>query len=88
MEQQDRIFWVQRNGSTMYNDGEYKLRLLNDKVVGVGDDVLVRFSNGNFRGRVKQTAGFGDFKFDVISVLFPGKIKGKKVHIDSVLDKL
>jgi hypothetical protein len=87
--EQDRIFWAQRNGSTLYNDGEYKLRLLNDKVVGVGDDVLVRFSNGNFRGRVKQTAGFGlNEDRAVISVLFPGRVKGKKVHIDTILDKL
>ena len=86
---QDRIFWAQRSGSTMYNDGEYKLRLLNDKVVGVGDYVLVKFSNGNFRGRVKQTAGFGlNEDRAVISVVFPGRSNGKKVDIDSVLDKL
>ena len=41
----DRIFWVQRPNSNTFNDGEYKLRLLNDKVVGVGDRVVVKFSN-------------------------------------------
>lgn len=87
MLRQDRLFWV--NHSNVYNDGEYKWRLLNDKVVGVGDMVLVKFSNGNFRGVVKQTAGFG-WKEDraVIMIQFPGKTKGKKVHIDSVIDKL
>ena len=84
---QDRIFWVSH--SSLYNDGEYKVRLLNDKVVGVGDRVLVKFSNGNFSGVVKQTAGFG-WKEDraVIMILFPGRSKGKKVHIDSLIDKL
>ena len=89
MLRQDRLFWVQRPNSNVYNDGEYKWRLLNDKVVGVGDMVLVKFSNGNFRGVVKQTAGFG-WKEDraVIMIQFPGKSKGKKVHIDNVIDKL
>jgi len=87
MLRQDRLFWV--NHSNVYNDGEYKWRLLNDKVVGVGDMVLVKFSNGNFRGVVKQTAGFG-YREDraVIMIQFPGKTKGKKVHIDNVIDKL
>jgi hypothetical protein len=85
----DRIFWAQNPNSQAYNDGEYKLKLLNDKVVGVGDSVLVKFSNGNFRGVVKQIAGFGlNEDRPVISILFPGRAKGKKVHIDSVLDKI
>lgn len=89
MLRQDRLFWVQRPNSNVYNDGEYKWKLSNDKVVGVGDMVLVKFSNGNFRGVVKQTAGFG-WKEDraVIMIQFPGKSKGKKVHIDNVIDKL
>ena len=86
MEAKDRIFWAQKANSTRFNDGEYKLRLLN---VAVGDNVLVRFTNGTFRGRVKQIAGFGlNTELDVISVVFPGKSNGKKVHVDSVLDKL
>ena len=86
---EDRIFWAQKANSTRFNDGEYKLRLLNDKVVAVGDNVLVRVTNGTFRGRVKQIAGFGiGAKLDIISVVFPGKANGKKVQIDSVLDKL
>ena len=87
MLRQDRLFWVKH--SNVYNDGEYKWKLSNDKVVGVGDMVLVKFSNGNFRGVVKQTAGFG-YKEDraVIMIQFPGKAKGKKVHIDNVIDKL
>ena len=85
----DRIFWAQKANSTRYNDGEYKLKLLNDKVVAVGDNVLVRFTNGEFRGRVKQIAGFGMIsELDIISVVFPGKSNGKKVKIDSVLDKV
>ena len=86
---EDRIFWVQNANSTRYNDGEYKLKLLNDKIVAVGDNVLVRFTNGTFRGRVKQIAGFGMIsELDIISVVFPGKSNGKKVKIDSVLDKV
>ena len=86
---EDRIFWVQKANSTRYNDGEYKLKLLNDKIVAVGDNVLVRFTNGTFRGRVKQIAGFGLIsELDIISVVFPGKSNGKKVKIDSVLDKV
>jgi hypothetical protein len=85
----DRIFWAQNPNSALYNDGEYKLRLLNGKAVGIGDEVLVKFINGNFRGKIKQVAGFGLHEHrDVVSVLFPGKSKGKKVHIDSVLDKM
>ena len=86
---EDRIFWAQKANSTRYNDGEYKLKLLNDKIVAVGDNVLVRFINGTFRGRVKQIAGFGMIsELDIISVVFPGKSNGKKVKIDSVLDKV
>jgi hypothetical protein len=86
---EDRIFWAQKANSTRYNDGEYKLKLLNDKVVAVGDNVLVRFTNGTFRGRVKQIAGFGMIsELDIISVVFPGKSNGKKVKIDNVLDKV
>jgi hypothetical protein len=86
---EDRIFWAQKANSERYNDGEYKLKLLNDKVVAVGDNVLVRFTNGTFRGRVKQIAGFGLIsELDIISVVFPGKSNGKKVKIDNVLDKL
>ena len=86
---EDRIFWAQKANSTRYNDGEYKLKLLNDKVVAVGDNVLVRFTNGTFRGRVKQIAGFGLIsELDIISVVFPGKSNGKKVKIDNVLDKV
>ena len=86
---EDRIFWAQKANSTRYNDGEYKLRLLNDKVVAVGDNVMVKFNNGTFRGRVKQIAGFGlHTELDIISVVFPGKSNGKKVKIDSVVDKL
>ena len=86
---EDRIFWAQKANSTRYNDGEYKLKLLNDKIVTVGDNVLVRFTNGTFRGRVKQIAGFGMIsELDIISVVFPGKSNGKKVKIDSVLDKV
>jgi len=86
----DRIFWCQQPNSTSYNDGEYKLKLLNDKIVAVGDLVMVRFTNGTFfRGRVKQIAGFGSIsELDIISVIFPGKKNGKKVKIDSVVDKL
>ena len=86
---EDRIFWAQKANSTRYNDGEYKLKLLNDKVVAVGDNVLVRFTNGTFRGRVKQIAGFGLIsELDIISVVFPGRSNGKKVKIDNVLDKV
>lgn len=86
---EDRIFWAQKANSTRYNDGEYKLKLLNDKIVAVGDNVLVRFTNGTFKGRVKQIAGFGLIsELDIISVVFPGKSNGKKVKIDSVLDKV
>jgi len=86
---EDRIFWAQKANSTRNNDGEYKLKLLNDKVVAVGDNVLVRFTNGTFRGRVKQIAGFGMIsELDIISVVFPGKSNGKKVKIDNVLDKV
>ena len=86
---EDRIFWAQKANSTRYTDGEYKLKLLNDKIVAVGDNVLVRFTNGTFRGRVKQIAGFGMIsELDIISVVFPGKSNGKKVKIDSVLDKV
>ena len=76
---EDRIFWAQKANSERYNDGEYKLKLLNNKIVAVGDNVLVRFTNGTFRGRVKQIAGFGMIsELDIISVVFPGKSNGKK----------
>lgn len=86
---EDRIFWAQRVNSNAYNDGEYKLRLLNEKVVAVGDIVLVKFSNGNFRGKLKQVAGFGLYEHrPVVSVIFPGRSNGKKVLIDNIIDKI
>jgi hypothetical protein len=89
MEAKDRIFWAQRANSTRYNDGEYKLKLLNDEVVAVGDEVLVRFSNGIFRSRIKQIAGFGwHTELDIVSVTLQGKTNGKKVQIDNIIDKL
>ena len=70
------------------NDYAWKVKLLNGKIVSVGDNVLVQFSNGTFRGRVKQVAGFGSNEDRaVISIVFPGKSNGKKVHIDKVIDK-
>lgn len=85
----DRIFWVQQTNSNTYNDGEYKLRLLNEKVVAVGDTVLVKFSNGNFRGKLKQIAGFGMHEDrPIVSVVFLGKSNGKKVLIDNIIDKI
>ena len=89
METKDRIFWVQNPNSGLYNDGAYKVRLLNDKVVGVGDKVLVKFSNGNFIGTIKQTAGFGfNWNMEEISIVFPGRKNGKKVNINNILDKV
>ena len=86
---EDRIFWAQRANSNAYNDGEYKLRLLNEKVVAVGDTVIVKFSNGNFRGKLKQVAGFGLYEHrPVVSVIFPGRSNGKKVLIDNIIDKI
>lgn len=88
METKDRIFWVQNTNSNLYNDGQYKVRLLNDKVVGVGDHVMVRFSNRNVMGRIKQTAGFGiGWDIETISIIFPGRTNGKKVHINNIIDK-
>ena len=53
------------------------------------DQVLIEFGNGNFKGTIKQTAGFGSgTELGVISVVFPNKTKGKKVSIDSILDKV
>jgi hypothetical protein len=87
METKDRIFWMQTPNSNIYNDGAYKVRLLNGKVAGVGDNVLVRFNNGNFVGRIKQTAGFGlNWDLETISVVFPGRKNGKKVHINNLVD--
>lgn len=86
---QDRIFWEQKSNSTVFNDGEYKLRLLNEEVVKVGDKVLVRFSDGDFAGTVKQITGFGMHEERaIISVVFGSRKNGKKVDIDSVLKKI
>ncbi len=89
MLREERLFWVQRPNSNVYNDGEYKWRLENGKEVGVGDRVFVRSSKGNVMGVVKQTAGFG-WKEDraVMMIQFRGKSRGNKVHVDHVFDKL
>lgn len=89
MEIKDRIFWVQNANSGLYNDGQYKVRLLNDKVVGVGDSVMVKLGHRNYVGRVKQTAGFG-LKWDMvtISIQFSGKKNGKMIHINNIFDKI
>ena len=78
----EKVFWER-------DSNEYKVRLSNNKIVGVGDTVIVKFSNGRFKGVVKQTAGFGINEHrEVISVVFPGKSNGKKVHIDDIIDKI
>jgi len=78
----DNWFWD-------YNDRCWKVKLLNEKIIQPGDRVLIKFSNGNFTGTVKQVAGFGSNEDRaVISVLFPGRSKGKKIHITNVLDKV
>ena len=80
------IIWVQNSNSSTYNDGGYKVKLPNGKIVGVGDQVLVKFSNGNFKGTIKQIAGFGNGADpNLISILFPGQSRGKKININSIL---
>ena len=89
MQETAEIIWVQNPNSSTYNDGGYKVRLPNGKLAGVGDQVLIKSDNGNFRGTIKQTAGFGSgTELGVISVIFPNKTKGKKISIDSILDKV
>ena len=83
------IIWVQNSNSSTYNDGGYKVKLPNGKIAGVGDQVLVKFSNGNFKGTIKQIAGFGNGADPhLISILFPGQSRGKKININSILDKV
>ena len=43
---------------TVY-DWKYKVRLLNDKIVGVGDSVIIKLGNRNYVGKIKQVAGPG-----------------------------
>lgn len=89
MKETAEIIWVQNPDSSTFNDGGYKVKLPNGKIAGVGDQVLIKFSNGNFKGTIKQTAGFGSgTELGVVSVVFPNKTKGKKVSIDSILDKV
>ena len=71
-----------------FRDREWKVSLLDGTIVRMGDQVQVKFDNGVFTGRVKQVAGFGMKETrPIISILFPGRSKGVKVHIDSVLKK-
>jgi hypothetical protein len=89
MKETAEIIWVQNPNSSTYNDGGYKVKLPNGKIAGVGDQVLIKFNNGNFRGTIKQTAGFGSgTSLDVISVLLPNKTKGRKININNILDKV
>jgi transcription antitermination factor NusG len=56
-----------------------------EEKIYVGDTVEVSFNNGTFTGRVKQVAGFGMHEDrPVISVLFPGRKNGVKVHINQI----
>lgn len=89
MEIKERIFWQQNPNSTRFNDGVYKVRLLNDQIIGVGDKVLIKLGNRNYTGIVKQTAGFG-LKWDMvtISITFPGKKNGKMIHINNIFSKI
>ena len=65
------------------------LELLNKEIVKEGDVVVVKFDNGNFKGVIKQIAGFGLHEHRaIISVLFPGRKNGVKVDIDKVLNKV
>lgn len=84
----DRIFWAQNANSGLYNDGQYKVRLLNDKIVGVGDSVVIKLGNRNYVGKIKQVAGFGlKWDGDTISIQFSGKKNGKMIHINNIFDK-
>lgn len=61
----------------------YYLNLANGEKAYVGDTVLVRFDNGNFKGIVKQTAGQKDGK---ITVIFPGRDKGRAVDPERIIN--
>ena len=87
MLREERLFWVQRPNSNAYNDGEYKWRLKNGKVIGVGDKVYVSTPKGNYLATVKQTAGFGLHEDRAVIMVHRGA-RGKKVHIDDVFDKI
>lgn len=59
-----------------------------EETIYVGDRVMVSFNNGTFEGVVKQVAGFGMQETRaVISILFPGRKNGVKVHINQVTKK-
>ena len=50
----------------------------------VGDTVYVKFSNGNFKGTIKQIAGN---QTGEVMIVFPGKTKGRGIKPDNILRK-
>ena len=53
--------------------------------VFVGDSVMIRFSNGSFKGVIKQIAGT---QTGEVMILFPGKSKGKGIKPERILSKI
>lgn len=72
----ERITWNDQKHS-------YAVNLDNGKQANVGDTVLVRFSNGNFRGQIKMIGGRQDSE---VTIVFPGRTKGRGIPPDRILD--
>jgi hypothetical protein len=50
----------------------------------MGDSVIVKFSNGNFKGMIKQIAGN---QTGEVIIVFPGKTKGRGIKPINILKK-
>lgn len=63
---------------------QWVVTALNGDTVKAGDRVVVRFSNGDFKGDVKAVAGRQD---GAITVVFPGRTKGRAVSAKMIVSK-
>lgn len=61
----------------------WHVNLANGKKAYVGDTVLIKFDNGNFKGVLKAAAGTRDGK---VTVQMPGRSKGRTLNPDRIID--
>jgi hypothetical protein len=64
--------------------GEYMVTTADGHNAFVGDEVVVRFNNGHFFGKIKQIGGTKDGE---VIIVFPRRTKGRGINPDRILRK-
>jgi len=63
---------------------QFGVEMMDGNKAFIGDSVMVKFSNGVFKGLIKQIAGN---QTGEVIIVFPGKTKGRGIKPDNILRK-